>query len=138
MARRSLFNDVVYYGVVGFLGYSGYKLVLDGKFGAAAKKAAEDLRDALGGSGDGDTGKLPPPRAFYPPISCVGDLQEIKRVNPNITWQMPLWQSERNAKGEDPYDWPAFRKHITTPQGPNDPDPGAAPPTFFCNWRPTV
>jgi hypothetical protein len=39
-------------------------------------------------------------------------LEELERENPNIRRQVGTWQQARHEKGEDPYDYPAFRAHL--------------------------
>ena len=56
-------------------------------------------------------------------------------ANPIIESHMRVWQTERQQKGEDPLDWPAFRAFAAYI---NAPDPGGSPPSefFWFDWEP--
>lgn len=58
--------------------------------------------------------------------STKGDTASLKVVNPNLMSQMYGWQLERQANGESPYDWAAFRKHLIAIGAP-DPGPDQIP-----------
>ncbi len=56
-------------------------------------------------------------------------VEELSAVDPTFERQMRVWQTERARRGEDPFDWEAFRDleaHVLAP------DPGdVAPPEFY-------
>jgi hypothetical protein len=54
---------------------------------------------------------------------------QLTAVDPAIERQMRVWQTERAQRGEDPFDWDAFRDLEASVGAP---DPGnLAPPEFF-------
>jgi hypothetical protein len=46
---------------------------------------------------------------------------DLEKQNPNIREQYRTWRSERTDKGEDQYDYQAFREHVMAIGAP---DPG--------------
>jgi hypothetical protein len=62
-------------------------------------------------------------------VPSGANLQELVAANPNFVRQMWDWKAKRIARLENPYDWAAFRTHLT---GIGAPDPGPVPPKEFC------
>lgn len=58
----------------------------------------------------------------------MATFQDLAQDNPNIQEQYEAWRAERDEQGEDPSDYPAFRRHLLNVGAP---DPGAAAPTDF-------
>lgn len=56
-------------------------------------------------------------------------LDQFIQQNPNFETQMWWWKAERILRGESPFDWDAFRRHL---MAINAPDPGTVPPKEFC------
>ena len=56
-------------------------------------------------------------------------------ANPIIESHMRVWQTERQQKGENPLDWPAFRAFAAYI---NSPDPGDSAPSefYWFDWEP--
>ncbi len=55
-------------------------------------------------------------------------LNDLIAANPNLEQQMRDWQTERHQKGEDPFDWNAFR---TIESYISAVDPGESAPAEF-------
>lgn len=56
-------------------------------------------------------------------------MSELIAANPTLEQQMRDWQTERHHRGENPFDWQAFRAVVSYVGAC---DPGAeAPPEFF-------
>ncbi|HEV8637260.1 MAG TPA: hypothetical protein VG370_23825 [Chloroflexota bacterium] len=51
----------------------------------------------------------------------MATVAELEQQNPNIRRQYETWRRERVDKGEDQYDYQAFRKHVMAIGAP---DPG--------------
>jgi hypothetical protein len=58
----------------------------------------------------------------------VTTLTELEADNPNIRQQLEEWRKEREANGEDPADYAAFRQHLLHLGAP---DPGEEAPEDF-------
>ncbi len=96
MAKGSLLDDVVYYGLVAGVTYVGYTASLDGKLGPEAQKLAQTIKGWISGLTGGSS-------------------------DPNLAATISRWQNERCAAGLDPNDWQAFRQYeaqrgYTTPE----------------------
>jgi hypothetical protein len=55
-------------------------------------------------------------------------MAELIEANPTFEQQMRDWQTERHHRGENPFDWQAFRAVVGYVGAC---DPGAEPPTEF-------
>ena len=55
-------------------------------------------------------------------------MSELIEANPTFEQQMRDWQTERHHRGENPFDWQAFRAVVGYVGGC---DPGADPPMEF-------
>jgi hypothetical protein len=58
----------------------------------------------------------------------VAMLAELEAENPNIKQQLEEWRGQREAAGEDPADYAAFRQHLLDLGAP---DPGEEAPEDF-------
>lgn len=58
----------------------------------------------------------------------MASLADLEDDNPNIRQQAEEWRAQREANGEDPDDWEAFRTHV---QALGAPDPGDEEPDDF-------
>jgi hypothetical protein len=58
----------------------------------------------------------------------VTTLTELEADDPNIRQQLEEWRKEREANGEDPADYTAFRQHLLDLGAP---DPGEEAPEDF-------
>lgn len=58
----------------------------------------------------------------------MATLADLASDNPNIEEQLAEWQEQRQASGDDAYDWEAFRQHL---QDLGAPDPGSEAPEDF-------
>lgn len=140
MARRSGAGDLAYYGALATLGFVGVQLGNQGQLGPA-QGLYDSVKGALSGLIPGGTpigGGLPVspapgsggapvlPRTSSPTGSAL--LLQLVAVNPNFIEQMGTWQRERRARGENPYDWDAFRRHEIAIYAP---DPGPSAPSEF-------
>jgi len=103
MARSTSLDRLAYYGIVLGVGYVGYQLALQGALGEDMKSVAIQIKGAL--------------RGGTPPTSQA-----------TLKQQMIDWQNARQARGENPNDWPAFRAHIIALGGS---DPGATAPSWL-------
>jgi hypothetical protein len=60
-------------------------------------------------------------------------MSELLEANPTLEQQMRDWQTERHHRGENPFDWQAFR---TVASYVGACDPGADPPSEFYWFTP--
>jgi hypothetical protein len=60
-------------------------------------------------------------------------MSELIQTNPTLEQQMRDWQTERHHRGENPFDWQAFRA-IVSYVGASD--PGDDPPSEFYWFTP--
>lgn len=65
-----------------------------------------------------------------------GDVRmaELIAANPDLEQQMRDWQTERHQRGENPFDWQAFRVMVSYVGAS---DPGSDPPPEFFWFAPT-
>lgn len=61
-------------------------------------------------------------------------MSELIDANPAIESQLRDWQAERHRRGENPFDWQAFRVVVNYM---GESDPGEDPPTEFFWFTPT-
>lgn len=62
-------------------------------------------------------------------MNRVVRMSELIEANPTLEQQMRDWQTERHHRGENPFDWDAFRV-VVSYIGASDPG-GEPPPEFF-------
>jgi hypothetical protein len=60
-------------------------------------------------------------------------IEELIEANPTLEQQMRDWQSARHRRGENPFDWEAFRTVVSFVGAC---DPGAEPPSEFFWFTP--
>jgi hypothetical protein len=60
-------------------------------------------------------------------------IAELIEANPTLEQQMRDWQTERHHRGENPFDWQAFRGVVSYVGAC---DPGADPPSEFFWFTP--
>jgi hypothetical protein len=60
-------------------------------------------------------------------------MSELIGANPTLEQQMRDWQTERHHRGENPFDWQAFRAVVSYV---GSCDPGADPPSEFFWFTP--
>jgi hypothetical protein len=60
-------------------------------------------------------------------------ISDLIDANPSLEQQMRDWQTEQHHRGEDPFDWRAFRSVVSFTGGS---DPGADPPSEFFWFTP--
>jgi hypothetical protein len=61
-------------------------------------------------------------------------MSELIEANPTLEQQMRDWQTERHHRGENPFDWEAFRGVVSYVGAC---DPGADPPSEFFWFTPS-
>lgn len=61
-------------------------------------------------------------------------MSELIEANPALESQLRDWQADRHRRGENPFDWQAFRV-VVSYMGAND--PGEEPPSEFFWFTPT-
>ena len=133
MARGS--NQIITLAVYGVGAYAGYKIAVGGGFGTGIQQAALKFKAILSGAAAPILGGGTPPggggggggggTTYSGPW---GDAAVMQAANPNFTTQMHEWQAARKARGENAYDWQAFRTHEMAIGAP---DPGPYPPREF-------
>ena len=61
-------------------------------------------------------------------------MSDLIEANPTLEQQMRDWQTERHHRGENPFDWQAFRVVVSYVGAC---DPGSDPPSEFFWFTPT-